>query len=170
MRIQTRTKSTIYILFIILLLHQLANQYCSIKYCQLTMAVALAPFGNKGFADSYMFLNPEDAHFFDIFRILFSRNIGHRKFVHSNSEGSVEESFRKRWLIFVSIVLQKIMILFAKPLAYLGSCIEMFINLVSLNGGIFMIILNFLTGQLVFFQFILFLLFYLYVVSNRLSW
>ncbi|CAJ2646183.1 triacylglycerol lipase OBL1-like [Trifolium pratense] len=104
---------------------------------------------DKGFADSYMILNPEDAHFFDIIRILFSRNIGHRKFVDSNAEGDVEGSFRGRWLIFISIVLQKLMLYIAKPLNKFGSCVEMLINLISLNGGITMIIINFLSGKLV---------------------
>ncbi|XP_058777986.1 triacylglycerol lipase OBL1-like [Vicia villosa] len=103
---------------------------------------------DKGFADSYMILNPEDAHFFDIFHILFSRNIGHRKFVDSNAEGDVEGSFRGRWLIFISIVLQKLLLFIAKPLAKLGSCVEMLINLIPLNGGIIAIIINFFSGHL----------------------
>jgi hypothetical protein len=105
---------------------------------------------DKGFADSYMILNPEDAHFIDIIRILFSRNIGHRKFVDSNAEGDVEGSFRGRWLIFISIVLQKLLLYIAKPLNKFGSCVEMLINLISLNGGITMIIFNFLSGLLIF--------------------
>lgn len=102
---------------------------------------------DKGFADSYMILNPEDAHFFDIIHVLFSRNIGHRKFVDSNAEGDVEGSFRGRWLIFISIVLQKFLLFISKPLAKFGSCVEMLVNLVALNGGITMIIINFLSGE-----------------------
>jgi hypothetical protein len=102
---------------------------------------------DKGFADSYMILNPEDAHFFDIIRILFSRDIGHRKFVDSNAEGDVEGSFRGRWLIFISIVLQKFLLFIAKPLAKIGYWVEMLINLIALNGGITMIIINFLSGS-----------------------
>ncbi|XP_058772801.1 triacylglycerol lipase OBL1-like [Vicia villosa] len=103
---------------------------------------------DKGFADSYMILNPEDAHFFDIIHVLFSSNIGHRKFVDSNAEGDVEGSFRGRWLIFISIVVQKFLLYIAKPLAKLGTCVEMLVNLISLNGGITMIIINFLSGHL----------------------
>ncbi|KAL5099260.1 hypothetical protein RYX36_003587 [Vicia faba] len=103
---------------------------------------------DKGFADSYMILNPEDAHFFDIIHVLFSRNIGHRKFVDSNAEGDVEGSFRGRWLIFISIVLQKFLLYIAKPLAKLGYCVEMLVNLIAINGGITMIIINFLSGHL----------------------
>ncbi|XP_027361795.1 uncharacterized protein LOC113869592 [Abrus precatorius] len=104
---------------------------------------------NKAFADSYMLLKPEDAHFFDLLHVLYSRNLAHRKFVESHADGAVEESFRHRWLIFVSVVLQKILMLLAKPLALFGSCVETLINLVALNGGLFMILINFLSGHLV---------------------
>lgn len=107
---------------------------------------------NKGFADSYMLLNPEDAHFFDLVHVLYSRNLGNRKFVDSNAEGSYEGSFRQRWLIFVSVVLQKLLLLIAKPLSFFGSCVEFFINLLVLNGGFIMIVINFLTG---YFNFLL---------------
>lgn len=107
---------------------------------------------NKGFADSYMLLSPEDAHFFDLLRVLYSRNLGHRKFVDSNAEGSYEGSFRNRWLIFVSLVLQKLLLFIAKPLSFFGSCVEFFINLLVLNGGFIMIVINFLTG---YFNFLL---------------
>ncbi|TKY70578.1 Lipase protein [Spatholobus suberectus] len=104
---------------------------------------------NKGFADSYMLLNHEDAHFFDLLHVLLSRNLGNRKFVDCHAGGAVEESFRHRWLIFVSVVLQKLLVLIAKPLAFFGNCVELLVNLLVLNGGFFRIVINFLTGHLV---------------------
>ncbi|KAK7307632.1 hypothetical protein VNO77_40870 [Canavalia gladiata] len=104
---------------------------------------------NKGFADSYMLLKPEDAGWLDLVHVLFSRNLQNRNFVETHAEGALEESFRHRWLIFVSIVLQKVMMFVAKPLAFFGSCVEAFINLIVLNGGFLMILLNFLTGRLI---------------------
>ncbi|RDX64811.1 hypothetical protein CR513_56585, partial [Mucuna pruriens] len=104
---------------------------------------------NKSFADSYMLLNPDDAHFLDLLHVLYSRNLGNRKFVESHAEGSFEGSFRHRRLIFISVVLQKFLRLIAKPLAFFGSCVEFFINLHVLNGGFFGILRNFLTGHLV---------------------
>lgn len=104
---------------------------------------------NKGFADSYMLLNPNDARFFDLLHVLYSRNLGNRKFVDSKAEGDYEGSFRHRWLIFVSVVLQKLLLLVAKPLALFGSFMEFLLNLVYLNGGFIMIVVNFLTGNLI---------------------
>nr|KYP37872.1 hypothetical protein KK1_040912 [Cajanus cajan] len=92
-----------------------------------------------------MLLNPEDADFFDLLGVLFSRKLGNRRFVECDAEGAVEGSFRHRWLIFVSVVLQKFLMYVAKPLAFFGSCIELLINLLLLNGGFFRIFINFLT-------------------------
>ncbi|XP_020217375.1 uncharacterized protein LOC109800874 [Cajanus cajan] len=104
---------------------------------------------SKEFAESYMLLNPEDADFFDLLGVLFSRKLGNRRFVECDAEGAVEGSFRHRWLIFVSVVLQKFLMYVAKPLAFFGSCIELLINLLLLNGGFFRIFINFLTCNLV---------------------
>ncbi|XP_057449526.1 triacylglycerol lipase OBL1-like [Lotus japonicus] len=104
---------------------------------------------NKAFADSYMILKPEEAHLFDIGRVLFSRNIGHRKFVESHDD-EVKGSLRYRILIFVSVLLQKFLLHIAKPLANFGSFMELVINLLVLNGGLAMTIINLLTGHLIF--------------------
>ena len=101
---------------------------------------------NKSFADSYMLLKHEDAHFFDLLHVLFSRNVGKRKFVESHAGRALEESFGHRWLIFISVLAQKLMQLVAKPLAFFGTCVELLINLIVLNGGLFMLILDFLRG------------------------
>ncbi|KAL1370797.1 hypothetical protein HN51_000989 [Arachis hypogaea] len=104
---------------------------------------------DKGFADSYMLLKHEDARFFDLLHVLTSRNMSRRRFVESHAEGEVDESFGHRWLIFISILAQKLLQLMAKPLAFFGICVELLINLIALNGGIFYIIFNFLRGKLV---------------------
>ena len=101
---------------------------------------------NNGFADSYMLLKHEDAHFFDLLHVLTSRNMARRKFVESHAEGELEESFSHRWLIFISILAQKLMQLVSMPLAFFGTCVELLMNLIALNGGIFRVILNFLKG------------------------
>ncbi|XP_020985765.1 triacylglycerol lipase OBL1 [Arachis duranensis] len=102
---------------------------------------------DKGFADSYMLLKHEDARFFDLLHVLTSRNMSRRRFVESHAEGEVDESFGHRWLIFISILAQKLLQLMAKPLAFFGICVELLINLIALNGGIFYIIFNFIRGN-----------------------
>ncbi|XWS33605.1 hypothetical protein CRYUN_Cryun22dG0097500 [Craigia yunnanensis] len=100
---------------------------------------------DKGFSRSYMILKPEELKFFDLFRILFSSNLEDRKFVDSSSETA--ESFRYRWLIFVSIVAQKFMMFTSKPMSWMGSVIEMWLNLVSINQNFFVLIMNLIRGK-----------------------
>ncbi|KAL9326947.1 hypothetical protein ACSQ67_007592 [Phaseolus vulgaris] len=104
---------------------------------------------NKGFADSYMLLKPEEAGFFDLLRVLIFRNISKRKFVESHADDDLNETFGHRWLIFISILAQKLLQFVAKPLSLFGACVELLINLIALNGGVFRLVPNFIRGALV---------------------
>ncbi|KAJ8764525.1 hypothetical protein K2173_006265 [Erythroxylum novogranatense] len=101
---------------------------------------------NKGFSSSYMVLKPEEVKFFDLISILFSTDIEKRKFVDSPEQK--EESFRRRWLIFISIAVQKLLLFSSKPMSWIGSLIEMWINLLSSNGSFGRLLLNVFTGKL----------------------
>ncbi|KDP31939.1 hypothetical protein JCGZ_12400 [Jatropha curcas] len=102
---------------------------------------------DKGFSSRYMILKPEELRLFDLFNILFSSDIGKRKFL--DSAEAKEESFERRWLIFISIVVQKMLKLFSTPLSFLGSMIEMWLNLLSCNGNFFRLLFNLLRGRLI---------------------
>ncbi|XP_059457487.1 triacylglycerol lipase OBL1-like [Corylus avellana] len=102
---------------------------------------------DKGFSSSHFLLKPEEVRFLDLIRILFSSDIENRDFVDT-SEGK-EESFRRRWLIFVSILAQKFLLFVAKPLEAIGSVIEMWLNLVICNRNIGVLLLNLIRGRLV---------------------
>ncbi|CAI0553535.1 unnamed protein product [Linum tenue] len=51
--------------------------------------------------------------------------------------------------MFVSIVVQKTLQFFSRPLSFVGSCIEMWLGLLSSNGGFGGLLLNVLTGKVV---------------------
>ncbi|KAK7845884.1 hypothetical protein CFP56_008768 [Quercus suber] len=104
---------------------------------------------DKRFSSSYMLLKPEEVRFFDLIHILFSSDIEKRKFVDA-PEGPTEESFGRRWLMFVSILTQKFLQFVAKPLSFVGSTAEMGLNLVSSNRNLFVLLLNALRGQCAF--------------------
>lgn len=101
---------------------------------------------NKSFCSNYMLLKPEEASFCELLKLLFSSNIGKRKFVDC-PEGT-REPLAYRWIIFVSVIAQKVLQAFAKPLATLGAVTEFCLNLVYQNGGFFRLILNILTGNI----------------------
>lgn len=101
--------------------------------------------------NNYFFLRPEDACFFDLFRILCSSELRKTDFCDASSEDAdlVFFTLRRRWLIFVSVVLQKLLILFKEPLAWIGSTIELLLNYSTANGGYSWLLFHFLTGKVV---------------------
>ncbi|KAF5736153.1 hypothetical protein HS088_TW14G00288 [Tripterygium wilfordii] len=101
---------------------------------------------NKDFAHSYMLLKPEEVNLFDLFKILFSTDIENRKFVDSKAK---DETFERRWLMFISIVVQKLLQFGSKPLSWVGSWFEMCLNLVSSNRNIGVLFLNVFQGSVV---------------------
>ncbi|CAI0553531.1 unnamed protein product [Linum tenue] len=102
---------------------------------------------DKRFSSDYMLLNHEELSLSDLFRLLFSSDVEKRKVV--DSKENKEESFERRWLMFVSIVVQKTLQFFSRPLSFVGSCIEMWLGLLSSNGGFGGLLLNVLTGKVV---------------------
>lgn len=101
---------------------------------------------HQGFCDDYFLLNPEKATLFDLFSLLFSPQLETRGFI--DCPGSQHQSFLLRWPIFVSVVLQILLIWVKKPMAFMGDAIEMWLNLLSANGGLFRLLLNLPTGKL----------------------
>ncbi|KAF5752899.1 putative Alpha/beta-Hydrolases superfamily protein [Tripterygium wilfordii] len=101
---------------------------------------------DEGFAKRYMNLRPEEVRFVDLFRILFSVNIDNKNFVDSKARKTKEDTFDVRWLIFLSIVAQKLLQFVSKPLSFIGSTLEFFLNLLSFNTNILVLLLNVLRG------------------------
>jgi hypothetical protein len=81
----------------------------------------------------YLIVRPEKGRFTDLFRYaLLGANVDHRR----------------RWVILVSILVLKLIALFAIPMYWTGRFLDFFLNLISLNGGSFFTLLhNFLHGQ-----------------------
>ncbi|OMO78917.1 Lipase, class 3, partial [Corchorus capsularis] len=105
--------------------------------------------GENNFCDEYLLLKPEEASFFDLFRLLFSSDqLEKGKFIDC-PQGYDLKNFRRRWLIFVSIVAQKLLLLVRRPLAIVGNVVETWLNLLSENGGFFKLLVNLFTGRLV---------------------
>ncbi|PKI50153.1 hypothetical protein CRG98_029477 [Punica granatum] len=103
---------------------------------------------DKSFCSNYLLLNLEEVGLVDLFRLLFSASLEHRKFVDSSA--SIEQIFYRRWIIFMSIVVQKLLLSVAKPLAWVGSTIELWLNLVRINGGsVGSLLLNFIRDYVI---------------------
>lgn len=57
-----------------------------------------------------------------------------------------KEPLSRRWVFFISILIQKVLIKTAKPLTGFGNAIEYWLNLQNVNGGFFRLIFNSLRG------------------------
>ncbi|CAN8287600.1 unnamed protein product [Cochlearia groenlandica] len=99
--------------------------------------------------ENYFLLDPREATISDLICLLFSSNLANKKFIDSSEDKLKEDPcrFRRRWIIFVSIVLQKLMILLRKPLSSFGFYLGFWLNLLSSNGGFFMIVPNLFKGK-----------------------
>ncbi|KAJ4834665.1 hypothetical protein Tsubulata_034497 [Turnera subulata] len=100
------------------------------------------------FGSNKLLLEAKEASFLDIFLLLFSSDIKKRKFVDCSVEQR-RQDFSHRWIICISILAQRLLIMFKKPIGLLGEATEMWLNLLSSNGGFFGLLANILTGKVV---------------------
>ncbi|XP_050208645.1 triacylglycerol lipase OBL1-like [Mercurialis annua] len=102
----------------------------------------------ENFCYDRLLLDPEEASFSDLLYLLFSSDIKSRRFVECPEEHKFR-NFSDRWLIFISIIFQKIFLYIRNPLARIGHALETWLNLVAINGGIFLLLIKFLRGNMV---------------------
>jgi hypothetical protein len=95
----------------------------------------------------YLIVRPEKGRFTDLFRyaLLGANDEDNRSQITTSS---VDVDVDRRWVILVSILVLKLIALFAIPMYWTGRFLDFFLNLISLNGGSFFTLLhNFLHGQ-----------------------
>ncbi|XP_031498284.1 triacylglycerol lipase OBL1-like [Nymphaea colorata] len=95
----------------------------------------------------FLVVHPEHGGFTDLFSLLFFKQICRLRFVEC-SDGTTLE-FPDRWVLFVSIVAQKIFLLFKRPMAWTGSMLGFALNLLPENGGLLGFLRNLLRGQII---------------------
>ncbi|EEF52390.1 uncharacterized LOC8278856 [Ricinus communis] len=103
-------------------------------------------YDGDNFCYNKLLLDPKEASFFDLIYLLFSSDIKSRRFVECPEEQELID-FSNRWLIFISVLAQKIFVYIRDPLAEIGHAIETWLNLVSNNGGVFLLFFKFLKGN-----------------------
>ncbi|KAI4316694.1 hypothetical protein L6164_024649 [Bauhinia variegata] len=108
----------------------------------------MAMASKEPFSDNYLLLKPGEASLVDLGRLLFSSKLGKRSFIECPEELEYAE-FRRRWLIFVSVVAQKALAASGKTMKQIGYIVEMWLNLLSSNGGLIRLLFNNLKGEVV---------------------
>ncbi|KAL6951907.1 hypothetical protein U1Q18_047511 [Sarracenia purpurea var. burkii] len=97
------------------------------------------------FCRDYLVLKPEEASLLDLFRFLCSSDVKKRKFIRCPEPENLR-ALRRRWVIFIVVLVQKLLLSMEKPLAWTGNAIQMWLNLPSFNGGFRLLLLNLFTG------------------------
>ncbi|KAB1220225.1 hypothetical protein CJ030_MR3G017049 [Morella rubra] len=94
-----------------------------------------------------MLHKPENASFSDLVRFLLSPKASETTKFIENSEAEAFGGFWRRWYIFISLLVQKHLIKWGKLMSQFGYMLELWLNLLSSNGGSLRMVVNFLTDE-----------------------
>ncbi|MED6145948.1 hypothetical protein PIB30_029801 [Stylosanthes scabra] len=100
------------------------------------------------FGGTYLLLKPEEATLHDLLYLLCSSNLESRSFIDCPVELKAEE-FRQRWLLFTSVVAQKILLSSGNTMKMMGDKLELWLNVVSSNGGLLGLLKKKLKGKII---------------------
>ncbi|KAG6419847.1 hypothetical protein SASPL_116359 [Salvia splendens] len=101
------------------------------------------------FSKNYLCLRAEAASWFHCFKILHSNDLENTDFCNTQIEEDGVAGFRYRWIVFISLLLQKAFLHLKKPVAAIGATVELFLNYPAFNGGCRHFFFNIFTGRLV---------------------
>ncbi|CAL1396052.1 unnamed protein product [Linum trigynum] len=99
---------------------------------------------------SRLLLQPEEARLWDLILLLFSSDVESRDFIDcSGGRRPQGADFHPRWLIFISVTAQKLFRRSRQPMERIGRGLELWLNLLSNNGGLLKLLLKLLNGKVV---------------------
>ncbi|EXC32848.1 hypothetical protein L484_009548 [Morus notabilis] len=101
-------------------------------------------------SQNHLLLKPKEASLIELIRLLYSPELKKRCFIEcSEEEGEQSRDFRRRWIVFVSVVAQKLFLILKEPMAMVGDVLESWLNLLAANGGFLALLRNYFRGNLV---------------------
>ncbi|KAK9053911.1 hypothetical protein SSX86_024986 [Deinandra increscens subsp. villosa] len=106
------------------------------------------------FCESYLLVDAKEASLYDIACILicstsFLKTKAFYKELSEDVERSIGDTICRRFIIFASMLIQKVLIWVEKPMARIGFLIELWLNLLSSNGGVFRLFISYIQGKVV---------------------
>jgi hypothetical protein len=106
---------------------------------------------DKGQVKDYLILRPDKVTLFGLIHLLYTGDIKDNGAVHCPEKTPNINELRRRWLLFVSLLVQMILLKLKKPMAKLGWAAEKWMNLYYANGdSIVVLTRNFLSGKIKF--------------------
>ncbi|KAJ6791989.1 Uncharacterized protein M6B38_242570 [Iris pallida] len=95
----------------------------------------------------YLVLNPNEGGMLDLVHLLCSGRVcGTGSF--ECSDGMVISEMRHRWIIFISLLAQRVLLFLSSPLSWCGSFFTLWMNLLWDNGSIGTLFCNFCRGKM----------------------
>ncbi|KAK4348810.1 hypothetical protein RND71_031565 [Anisodus tanguticus] len=102
---------------------------------------------NKEFCKDYLELKPEEASCRDLFCIFYSCELENKNFFNAPEGTDTIRGFRRRWIIFASVAMQRFLSWSRIPMNSVGTKIELWLNYPSCNGGLLHLFLNLIQGK-----------------------
>lgn len=104
---------------------------------------------HNGYFTDYLILKPDKVTLLGLIDLLYTGDIDKNSAVHCPKKTHNINQLRRRWILFVSLFLQMILLKLRKPMATFGWAVEKWMNLYYANGdSIFVLIRNFLSGKI----------------------
>ncbi|KAK9166338.1 hypothetical protein Scep_001529 [Stephania cephalantha] len=100
------------------------------------------------FSDNYVVLKPKRGGVLDLLRLLWTHDVGNNKFMDVSPGLKIIE-FRRRLIVINSVIVQKALHWLEKPMAWVGSLLEMWLNLLYCNGNFAVLLFRFFQGKVV---------------------
>ncbi|KAG2666329.1 hypothetical protein I3760_15G053500 [Carya illinoinensis] len=108
----------------------------------------MAPYhDHRKFCDRFFMLKPEEASLYELVRFMLFSESETKRFIECTEEH--KRDFWRRWYIFNSLLLQKLLSWGKVPMVQIGNMIELWLNLLSGNGGFLILFSNFIKGEVV---------------------
>nr|CAD1827026.1 unnamed protein product [Ananas comosus var. bracteatus] len=99
------------------------------------------------YSGDFMVLRPDKGGMLDLFYLLFSSDLTKNNAVDCPI-GTEIDKVGRRWAIFISLLLQKILLKLKKPMALVGSALEQWMNLLYENGSYWNLFSNIVKGKI----------------------
>ncbi|KAL5752968.1 hypothetical protein ACOSQ2_023475 [Xanthoceras sorbifolium] len=94
---------------------------------------------------NYMILRPEEVSWCDLFGILTNRDFARKAFVEIPT--GREQNLHDGWFMFISVLGQKSLQFVSKPLSEFGSALEKWLNILSSNRNLGLLLIRVLQGK-----------------------
>lgn len=101
---------------------------------------------DTGYFSDYLVLKPDKAGLLDLLNVLYSGKTDGNAGIYGPPGAEIAE-MRRRWVVFITLLMQRTLLLSSSSMARFGSAAVFLGNLVTDNGGLLRLLANFVRGK-----------------------